>query len=313
MKDSSAVELNHLRQTGLLRILAAAALLCGCAFAVFPQAVPSQGADESKDGTHYLRDVVVEKGKTVERLVCVLCSVFVRGEVKGDVVTVWGNIEIEGKLQGDAVAVGGKIVIRGEVAAEGDLVAVGGRVERKGSSVIKADVNEVPFIYFPGQRSLVFPGTFIFLVANVLFSMLYLAAGRSRVEALAETVRKRAVMVFLVGALGMSALICSFVWASDLGRFEDDVMLVVSVVILLLVLPGVAGVSLAAGRRLRRGAGAAMAMLIGSIALTLLALLPLAGVALFLIVWTYALGATLVGRFGFARAKLAHELSVSHS
>ena len=91
-----------------------------CHLAVFPQAVPSQGADESKDGTHYLRDVVVEKGKTVERLVCVLCSVFVRGEVKGDVVTVWGNIEIESKLQGDAVAAGGKIVIRGEVAAEGE-------------------------------------------------------------------------------------------------------------------------------------------------------------------------------------------------
>jgi len=61
MKDPSAVELNHLWQIGLLRILAAAALLCGCALAVFPQAVPSQGADESKDGTHYLRDVVVEK------------------------------------------------------------------------------------------------------------------------------------------------------------------------------------------------------------------------------------------------------------
>src|SRR5262245_31210153 len=202
MREPSLVEPRHLGQIGLLRIFSAAALLCGCALAVFPQAVPSQGANESIDGTHYLRDVVVEEGKTAQRVVCVLCSVVVRGEVKGDVVTVWGDIEIGGKLQGDAVAAGGKIVLR-DGAAEGDLVAVGGRVERKGSSVVKADVNEVPFLYFPGQRSLVFPGTLIFLSANVVFSMLYLAAGRSRVGTLAETVRKRAMMVFLVGTAGM--------------------------------------------------------------------------------------------------------------
>lgn len=310
MKGPSAVEMKHLWQIGLLRLLSAAALLCGCALVVFPQAVPSQGADESIDGTHYLRDVVVEEGKRVEGLVCVLCSVVVRGEVKNDVVTVWGDIEIEGKLLGDAVAAGGKIIVRGEAAAEGDLVAVGGRVEGKGSSAIKADVSEVPFMYFPGQRSLVFPGTLIFVCANVVFSMLYIAAGRSRVEALAETVRKRAVMVFLMGVLGMSVLICLIVWAGDLGRFEDEAMLVVLVVMLTVVLPGVAGVSLHAGRRLRRGVAAAVAMLIGSLALTFLELLPLAGVACFLIVWTFALGATLVGRFGFPRTKMAHEQSV---
>jgi hypothetical protein len=32
-----------------------------------------------------------------------------------------------------------------------------------------------------------------------------------------------------------------------------------------------------------------------------------------MIVWTFALGVTLVGRFGFARAKAAHELPVSNS
>jgi hypothetical protein len=299
---------------GLCRISSSVAVfMCGCALAGYPQAVPSQGHDGSKGDTRYLRDVVVEKDKTVDTLVCVFCSVVVRGEVKGDVVTVWGNIEIEGKLQGDAVAAGGKIVVRGDGEAEGDLVAVGGRVERNGRKVIKADVSEVPFIYFPGQRSLVFPGTLIFLGAEVVFSMLYIAAGRSRVEALAETVRKRAVTVFLVGVLGMSALVSLFVWASDLGKFEDEVMLAVSTMMLLLVLPGVAGMSLAAGRRLRRGAGAAMAMLIGSLALTLPALLPLVGVAQFMIVWTFALGVTLVGRFGFARAKAAHELPVSNS
>jgi hypothetical protein len=64
--------------------------MCGCALAGFPQAVPSQGDDESKGGTRYLRDVFVEKGKTVDTLVCVLCSVAVRGEVKGDVVNSLG-------------------------------------------------------------------------------------------------------------------------------------------------------------------------------------------------------------------------------
>ena len=118
---------------GIFRIFSVAALMCGCALALFPLRMPSQGDDESKGRTRYLRDVVVEKGKTVDRLVCVLCSVVVRGEVAGDVVTVWGNIDIEGTLKGDAVAVGGKIVLRGEGAAQGDLAAVGGRVERKGS------------------------------------------------------------------------------------------------------------------------------------------------------------------------------------
>jgi len=251
---------------GMFRIFSVVALMCGCALALFPQGVPPQGDDASKGGTLYLRDVVVEKGKKVDTLVCVLCSVVVRGEVAGDVVTVWGNIDIEGTLKGDAVATGGKIVVRGEGAAEGDLVAVGGRVEGKGSKDVRADVSELPFIYFPGQRSLVFPGTLIFLGANVLFSILYLAAGRRRVEALAETVRRHAVITFVVGALGMSALVCCIAWVSDLEKYEDEIMLVVWPLMLLLVLPGAAGVSLATGRRLRRSAGAAMAMSVGALA-----------------------------------------------
>jgi hypothetical protein len=221
----------------MMRVFSVAVLMCGCALALFPQGVPSQGDDKSKGGTSYLRDVVVEKGNTVDRPVCVLCSVVVRGEVAGDVVTVWGNIDIEGTLKGDAVAAGGKIVVRGEGVAEGDLVAVGGRVERKGSKVVKADVSEVPFIYFPGQRNLVFPGTLIFLGANVMFSILYLAVGRPRVEVLAETVRQHALITFVVGALGMSALVCCIVLVSDLGKYEDKVMLAVWTVMLLLLLP----------------------------------------------------------------------------
>jgi len=52
-------------KTGLFRIFQLAALICCCARALFPQAGPPQGKDESKDAVSYLRSVVVEKGKTV--------------------------------------------------------------------------------------------------------------------------------------------------------------------------------------------------------------------------------------------------------
>ena len=58
---------------GLCRISSfVAVFMCICALAGYPQAVPSQRHDVSKGSTRYLRDVVVEKDKTVDTLV--VCS-----------------------------------------------------------------------------------------------------------------------------------------------------------------------------------------------------------------------------------------------
>ncbi len=296
---------------GMIRTLSVALLVCGCVLPVFPQTAQAQAQEGAKERVSYFHDIVIEKGETAHVLTCLFCSVIVRGQVKGDAVSVWGNIEIEGRVEGDAVAAGGKIILRGEATAEGDLVAVGGRVERRGSGDIKADVNEVPYIYLPGQRNWVFPGTPIFVACHIIFSMLYIIAGRARVERLAETARGRGLVSFLTGVVVMSALVAAFLWASDLEKYDNEALLAVWLVIMLLVLPGIAGVSLALGRRLRHDAGVAIAICVGALILTLLTLLPLAGLVVFGIVWVIALGATLVGRFGFARTRAVAAAVVS--
>jgi hypothetical protein len=290
-------------RTGLPRALIVVLVACGFAFAAFAQTASPQAQAPPQERVSYLRDIVVEKGETSSAVTCVLCSITVRGTVKGEAVAVWGNIEIEGNVEGEAVAAGGRVVLHGAGSAEGEIVAVGGRVVRSGSGTVKGDVSEVPFFYLPGQRSLVFPGTLIFVGCNLLFSMLYLAAGRSRVEALAETMRKRMVASFVVGAISMTVMMAAFAWSADLDTYDDEAMATVVTVWLVLAAPGLAGVSLAMGRILRREAGVTMGILVGAIVSSVLTLLPLAGLLVFGIVWVFAMGATFVGRFGFARAK----------
>lgn len=285
-------------------------LVVGCLL-LAPAHAPGQAEQKHNERTSYFRNIVVKKGETIPVAVCILCSITVRGTVVGEAVVLWGNVEVEGRVEGEAVVLGGSVLLRENGLVEGEAVTVGGRVVRSGNGTVKGDVSEVPYVYLPGQSRPVFPGTLFFVIGNVMLSMVYLAAGRARVESLANTLQKWTILSFVIGAVAMAAMMYAFLWAADLDEYDSEMMATAGIMLTLLVAPGCAGVSLTVGRRLRRSASVAAAVFAGAVFLALLSLVPLLGLLLFGIVWVFALGATFVGRFGFARKSVAPQVTSS--
>jgi len=91
------------------------------------------------------RDIVVQSGERTGDLVCVACSIRVRGQTAGDVVAVAGSIAIESGAQvaGDTVAVVGSIRLDSGAQVAGDITAVAGAVRRNPQAVIAGDVTSM--------------------------------------------------------------------------------------------------------------------------------------------------------------------------
>ena len=117
-----------------LRILVVLALLAAPAL-----------AQRSSDRVQFNHDIIVQPGQESGDLVCVNCSIFVRGEVAGDVVAVHGNVVIEegAKVAGDVTTVLGNLRIPGTAQVKGDAVAVGGTVRSGPQATIGGDVTSL--------------------------------------------------------------------------------------------------------------------------------------------------------------------------
>jgi hypothetical protein len=102
-------------------------------------------AQKSSDQVHIGRDIYVEPQDKAGDLVCVACSIHIRGQVAGDAVAVGGNVVLE---QGAQVA-GGVTTVVGDVRLQtgtqiaGDAVAVAGMVKRDPQSTISGDVTSL--------------------------------------------------------------------------------------------------------------------------------------------------------------------------
>jgi len=102
-------------------------------------------AERATDRVQIGRPIVVQAGEKAGDVVCVACSIRVRGQAAGDVVAVAGSIALESGAQvgGDSVAVGGSIRLEGDARVAGDAVAVAGWVHRDPEAVIRGDVTSV--------------------------------------------------------------------------------------------------------------------------------------------------------------------------
>jgi hypothetical protein len=124
------------QQTGrtIFRILAISVIL----------AVPALGQKKA-DRVQFNHDIIVEPGETSGDLECVNCSIFVRGEVAGDVSVVHGDLVIEhgSKVTGDVCTVLGDLRLQSGAQVQGDAVAVGGTVRRATEATINGDVTSL--------------------------------------------------------------------------------------------------------------------------------------------------------------------------
>jgi hypothetical protein len=107
----------HYRHRAIV-LLAAMVLLTGSAF-----------ARNSSDRVQFAKDIRVQPGEKVGDLVCIACSIYVRGEAAGDAVAIGGSIVLDSaQIDGDAVAILGGLRLNGSSQVGGDSVAILGSV-----------------------------------------------------------------------------------------------------------------------------------------------------------------------------------------
>jgi len=99
-------------------------------------------AASSPDRTQFGSDIHVQAGEKTADVTCINCSVYVRGQVSGDVTTVHGNIVLESgaEVAGDITAIWGNVRTESSTQIAGDLTAVAGSVHRDPQSTSAGDV-----------------------------------------------------------------------------------------------------------------------------------------------------------------------------
>ncbi len=103
---------------------------------------PFAAAAGNREYTQIGHDIRVSAGEQTGDLTCIQCSIYVRGEVGGEVTAIHGNvvIENEGSVGGDVTAVLGDVRVASGTKIGGDVTAVGGAVRRQAGATIGGDV-----------------------------------------------------------------------------------------------------------------------------------------------------------------------------
>jgi cytoskeletal protein CcmA (bactofilin family) len=99
-------------------------------------------AQKSADRVQIGSSILVEPDEKAGDLVCVACSIRVRGRTAGDVVAVAGSVTVESGAQiaGDTVAIAGHVRLESGARIGGDVTTVGGRLYRAPEALIGGDV-----------------------------------------------------------------------------------------------------------------------------------------------------------------------------
>jgi hypothetical protein len=97
------------------------------------------------DRTQFGHDIRLEAGQQAADLTCVNCSVYIAGDVAGDVTAINGRVVLEGagQVAGDVTAVLGDVRVDSGTKISGDLTAVGGKVRRATDAQVAGDVTEL--------------------------------------------------------------------------------------------------------------------------------------------------------------------------
>jgi UDP-3-O-[3-hydroxymyristoyl] glucosamine N-acyltransferase len=102
-------------------------------------------AEQNSDQVHIGRDIYVEPQDKAGDLVCVACSIHIRGQATGDAVAIGGSVVLEqgAQVAGGVTTVVGDIRLQAGTQIGGDVVAIAGTVRRDPQSTISGDVTSL--------------------------------------------------------------------------------------------------------------------------------------------------------------------------
>lgn len=280
--------------TRLSILLVAVLLLVPCLFA----------QDDGKDVTQVGRKLVVEEGEIVRDAICIGCPIDVHGTVERDAVSIGSTLTVysNGFVRRDAATAGGDIVLQQGATVDRDAVAVGGHVRNDPASHVGREIISRPYIRgfgLYGIAGLLVIFLVPFSIFNIVMALIACAImGRQRVEVEVTTLRMQPLMAILGGMAALvGAVILCFICSLMGPTAAVIIMSVVGAILFVLMVAGYAGVSswLGHGLSLR---GTVAALVLGAVIISVLQLIPIFGVALFVVFVLLAIGSAGVSGFG---------------
>jgi hypothetical protein len=244
--------------------------------------------------------IVVEEGQSGGDLVCVGCSIVVRGTA-GDIVSVGGRVDISGRTTGDVVVVGGSVNLASTAAVKGDVVTVGGRLNREPGATVTGEVSETG-----GGAGILGLGivgiALLFLLPALLFGFIlalvvYAIMGEPRIQTIAATITWRTGHVLTVGLVAVAVFIGVCAIYAHVGHSGGMVVLIVVAAFGGLLMVGYTGVSYWVGTKVSPGGSGMTKVLVGALIVTGLQLIPIVNIVA-VIFALMALGAPVVSGFG---------------
>jgi predicted membrane protein len=274
-------------------------LLCGVLFSIAAIA-PAAAAQTGPVGrVAFFHTTTIESSDTVTDVLCIACSVRVRGHVTGDIVTIGGGLVSQGIVDGDVVAIGGGVEVRSEGRLGGDVFSLGGYIDKVSGGTIARDSFAVPYVIIPGQLNPTAIGSAGLAVINVLLVALAYAALRlRRVEATARALHDRAGSVVFAGLLAVVFFYAANSLCTRLGRSQAIPEIILGAIFVAVAAAGATGVGFWAASFPFPNTQGAATTLAGILTLTFLEFVPLFGFAVALAGFVLSLGAAVVTAFG---------------
>jgi len=135
-------------------------------------------AKSSSDYTQFGHDIRITEDQKAAEITCFACSVYVRGQVSGDITTFGGNIVLDqgAMVAGELTAFGGDVRAGDDTKIAGDLTILGGRFRRQPSTMVGG---EVTVFQYRGLVWLILLSPFVVL-AGIIALILWLVRRNRR-------------------------------------------------------------------------------------------------------------------------------------
>ncbi|MGF1489909.1 MAG: hypothetical protein ACFBSE_22710 [Prochloraceae cyanobacterium] len=266
---------------------------------VAPQEITSQEVDIPP----FVRggnDLIIEENQVVKKnAVAIGASLIVRegAKIRGDATAIGGNIILQNNaiVDGDTVTIGGK-VIKGEgVSIGGDIVEILG-----GANKIIAENTEAL-----RQRYGIFGSFYLINLLVCLFLLLIiLAVGLFLILLLPTHLKKISTTIaqqpFKSGAWGFAGIIIVYLLTGLLAGslFGLVTIPLLNIVFALAGLLGCTATSLSIGKKIKASGGSLQHFIIGIVIFVPIALIPVVGGLIVLMVNIFGFGAVLLSKFG---------------
>jgi hypothetical protein len=137
---------------------------------VFALAVPAAFAkNDGFEVTHFGHDIRISADQKAADVTCIYCSVYVEGQVAGEITAIHGNIVIQDGAMtgGEVTAVLGDVRMADNTKVAGELTVVGGKLRRSSTASVAGDVTVMegttavymmllsPFLFLAGVIALI--------------------------------------------------------------------------------------------------------------------------------------------------------------